>query len=82
VKTYWIMTSLEVAQICLTAGADDIDGTVVEEKITHMAGARTPEHVSEADLRRCIEEAGRVPVRRDTLYNELPYPPAPRPVRA
>lgn len=77
VKTYWIMTSLEVAQICLTAGADDMDGTVVEEKITHMAGARTPEFVSEVDLRRCIEEAGRVPYRRDTLYNELPYP-APR----
>lgn len=74
VKTYWIMTSLEVAQICLTMGADDIDGTVVEEKITHMAGARTPEFVSEEDLRRCIEEAGRVPYRRDTLYNELPYP--------
>ncbi|MCE9638169.1 MAG: aminofutalosine synthase MqnE [Planctomycetes bacterium] len=82
VKTYWIMTSLEVAQICLTAGADDIDGTVVEEKITHMAGAKTPEHVSEADLRRVIEEAGRTPVRRDTLYNELPYPPKPRPQRA
>lgn len=74
VKTYWIMTGLEVAQICLTMGADDIDGTVVEEKITHMAGARTPEHVSEAVLRRCIEEAGRVPYRRDTTYNEVPYP--------
>ena len=82
VKTYWIMTSLEVAQICLTMGADDIDGTVVEEKITHMAGARTPEHVTEDDLRRAIEEAGRVPVRRDTLYNELPYPAPARPVRA
>ncbi len=78
VKTYWIMTSLEVAQICLTAGADDIDGTVVEEKITHMAGARTPEHVDEESLRRVIEEAGRVPYRRDTLYNEVPYPAAPR----
>jgi aminodeoxyfutalosine synthase len=77
VKTYWIMTGLEVAQICLTMGADDIDGTVVEEKITHMAGARSPEYVSEADLRRCIEEAGRTPYRRDTLYNELPFP-APR----
>lgn len=71
VKTYWIMTGLEVAQICLTMGADDIDGTVVEEKITHMAGARTPEHVGESDLRRCIEEAGRIPYRRDTLYNEI-----------
>ena len=81
IKTYWIMTSLEVAQICLTMGADDIDGTVVEEKITHMAGARTPEHVSEEDLRRVIEEAGRTPYRRDTLHNELPYP-APRRVAA
>ena len=82
VKTYWIMTSLEVAQICLTMGSDDIDGTVVEEKITHMAGARTPEHVTEDDLRRSIEEAGRVPYRRDTLYNELPYPAPARAVRA
>ena len=82
IKTYWIMPSLEVAQICLTMGADDIDGTVVEEKITHMAGAKTPEKVSEEDLRRCIEEAGRTPVRRDTLYNELPYPAPARPARA
>jgi aminodeoxyfutalosine synthase len=81
VKTYWIMTSLEVAQICLTMGSDDIDGTVVEEKITHMAGARTPEHVSEEDLRRCIEEAGRTPYRRSTLYDELPYPAPARAVR-
>ncbi|MCG3134567.1 MAG: Aminodeoxyfutalosine synthase [Planctomycetes bacterium] len=81
VKTYWIMTSLEVAQICLTMGADDMDGTVVEEKITHMAGAKTPEHVTEADLRRCIEEAGRIPYRRSTTYEELPYPAPARPVR-
>ncbi len=83
IKTYWIMTSLEVSQICLTMGADDMDGTVVEEKITHMAGATTPENVSEADLRRVIEGAGRIPYRRDTVYNEIPYPaPArtPRPV--
>ena len=85
VKTYWIMTGLEVAQICLTAGADDIDGTVVEEKITHMAGARTPEGVTEEDLRRVVQEAGRVPYRRSTTYGELPYPAAarePRPVVA
>jgi aminodeoxyfutalosine synthase len=85
IKTYWIMTSLEVAQICLTMGADDMDGTVVEEKITHMAGATTPEHVSEEDLRRIIEGAGRIPYRRDTVYNEVPYPAPvrePRPVAA
>jgi aminodeoxyfutalosine synthase len=81
VKTYWIMTSLEVSQICLTMGADDMDGTVVEEKITHMAGARTPEHVDEAALRKVIEEAGRIPYRRDTLYNEVPYPAPPRAAR-
>ena len=47
-----------------------------------MAGARTPEFVSEKDLRRCIEEAGRIPYRRDTLYNELPYPAPARPACA
>ena len=85
IKTYWIMTGLEVAQICLTMGADDIDGTVVEEKITHMAGATTPEHIGEAELRRVIEGAGRIPYRRDTTYNEVPYPAPkrePRPVAA
>ena len=72
VKTYWIMTSLEVAQICLTTGADDIDGTVVEEKITHMAGGKTPEGLSEEFLRDLIREAGKEPVRRDTLYRRVP----------
>lgn len=78
VKTYWIMTGLEVAQICLTMGADDIDGTVVEEKITHMAGATTPEHIDEATIRSVIEEAGRIPYRRTTTYDEIPYPPPKR----
>ncbi len=85
IKTYWIMTGLEVAQICLTMGADDIDGTVVEEKITHMAGATTPESVGEEELREVITAAGRIPYRRDTTYGEVPYPaPArePRPVVA
>lgn len=82
VKTYWIMTGLEVAQICLTMGADDIDGTVVEEKITHMAGATTPEHIDEAAIRRVIQEAGREPYRRTTTYDEIPYPPKKRPARS
>lgn len=82
VKTYWIMTGLEVAQICLTMGADDIDGTVVEEKITHMAGATTPEHIDEAAIRRVIQEAGREPYRRTTTYDEIPYPPKKRPERS
>ena len=52
-------------------GADDIDGTVVHEKIYHAAGSDSPQELSVADLRRLIEEAGRVPVERDTLYNEV-----------
>jgi len=72
VKAYWIMMGLETAQLCLQYGADDIDGTVVEEKITHMAGGKTPEGVSEEFLRGLIREAGKSPVRRDTLYNRVP----------
>ncbi len=71
IKVYWIMTGLKTAQIALSFGADDIDGTVTEEKITHMAGADTPEAVSSAEITRLIEEAGRISVERDTLYNEI-----------
>ena len=71
IKVYWIMTGLNVAQTALSFGADDIDGTVTEEKITHMAGATTPEIVSVDEITRLIQEAGRVPVERDTLYNEI-----------
>jgi aminodeoxyfutalosine synthase len=52
-------------------GADDIDGTVVHEKIYHAAGSDSPQALTVADLRRLIEEAGRTPVERDTLYNEV-----------
>jgi aminodeoxyfutalosine synthase len=71
VKAYWIMMGIETAQLCLHYGADDIDGTVVEEKITHMAGGKTPEGLGEEELRALIREAGRNPVRRDTLYNRV-----------
>ena len=71
VKAYWIMMGLDTAQLCLQYGADDIDGTVVEEKITHMAGGTTPEGLDEEFLRRLIREAGKRPQRRDTLYNEV-----------
>jgi len=50
---------------------DDIDGTVVEERITHAAGADTPQALTRADLEGLIREAGREPVERDTLYNEV-----------
>ena len=71
IKVYWIMTGLKTAQIALSFGADDIDGTVTEEKITHMAGADTPEVISAEEIIQLIEEAGRIPVERDTLYNEI-----------
>ncbi len=82
IKAYWIMLTPRIAQIALRFGADDIDGTVVEEKIYHDAGATTAEFTSRADLERLIREAGRVPVERDTLYrpvdrSKMPQPPPP-----
>jgi aminodeoxyfutalosine synthase len=71
VKAYWVMLGIKIAQIALSYGADDIDGTVVHEKIYHDAGSDSPQEVTVAELRRLIEEAGRVPVERDTLYNEV-----------
>jgi aminodeoxyfutalosine synthase len=71
VKAYWIMTGLKMAQILLSYGADDIDGTILEERIVHMAGADSPLGVSEEEMRSLIREAGRDPVRRDTLYRPL-----------
>ncbi|MHC4861175.1 MAG: CofH family radical SAM protein, partial [Planctomycetota bacterium] len=64
VKAYWIMTGLEAGREALTGGADDFDGTVVEEKITHMAGATTPEGMTEARIRELIRAEGKVPRRR------------------
>jgi aminodeoxyfutalosine synthase len=69
VKAFWIATGVEVAQTSLWFGVDDLDGTVQEERIYHMAGARTPEAMTTAEIRRLIRSAGREPVERDTLYN-------------
>jgi aminodeoxyfutalosine synthase len=71
VKAYWIMLGVGVAQIALAYGADDIDGTVRHELIYHDAGAETPEILTVDQLRRLIEEAGREPVERDTLYHRV-----------
>lgn len=71
IKAYWIMLGIPTAQLALSYGADDIDGTVVHEKIYHDAGSDTPQELTVVELRRLIEEAGRVPVERDTLYNEV-----------
>src|SRR5436189_551024 len=69
VKAFWIATGVEMAQTALWFGVDDLDGTVQEEKIYHMAGSRTPEALSTGDIERLILAAGRVPIERDTFYN-------------
>ncbi len=71
IKAYWIMLTSRIAQTALNMGADCFDGTVVEEKIVHMAGAQTPVGLTMSEIRRQIHEAGRIPVQRDSLYNEL-----------
>ncbi len=71
IKAYWIMLTPRIAQIALRFGADDLDGTVIEEKIYHDAGATTEQFTPRAELERLIREAGRVPVERDTLYNPV-----------
>ena len=71
IKAYWVMLGIKTAQVALSFGADDLDGTVVHEKIYHDAGSDSPQELTVAEIRRLIEEAGRVPVERDTLYNEV-----------
>jgi len=71
IKAYWVMLGIKTAQVALSFGADDLDGTVVHETIYHEAGAETPQEISVAEIRRLITEAGRVPVERDTLYNRV-----------
>jgi aminodeoxyfutalosine synthase len=71
IKAYWVMIGQKLSQIALSFGADDVDGTVKEEIITHMAGAETEQAMSREQLLRLIKEAGRIPVERDTLYNVI-----------
>ena len=71
IKAYWQMLSPKIAQIALRFGADDLDGTVIEEKIYHDAGATTPQGMRRQDLVHLIEEAGREAIERDTLYREV-----------
>jgi aminodeoxyfutalosine synthase len=74
VKAFWIATGLEVAQTSLWFGVDDLDGTVQEERIYHMAGAPTPEAMTPQQISTLIRDAGRRPVERDTLYNVVSSP--------
>ena len=71
IKAYWIMLGIQIAQVAQSYGSDDLDGTVVHEKIYHEAGSDSAEEITVAELRRVIEEAGRQPVERDTLYHEV-----------
>ena len=71
IKAYWVMIGPKLAQVALSFGADDMDGTVKEEVITHMAGAETDQAIGSTTLVRLIREAGRLPVERDTLYNVI-----------
>ncbi|HLI29942.1 MAG TPA: CofH family radical SAM protein, partial [Terriglobia bacterium] len=71
IKAYWIMMTPRVAQVALRFGADDLDGTVVEEKIYHDAGATTPQVMTRQELMRLIREAGGEPCERDTLYRPV-----------
>ncbi len=82
-KAYWVMLGERLAQTSLSFGVDDLDGTVLEERIYHMAGAQTPQALSEPQLHRLIRCAGRVPAERDSLYQILrvhsePPPSLPR----
>ena len=65
------MLGLKTAQTAQWFGADDLDGTIQEERIYHMAGAETPQRLGIAEIVRLIEQAGRVPIERDTLYNVM-----------
>ncbi len=71
IKAYWVMLGLKVAQVALAFGVNDLDGTVVEEQIGHDAGADSPQQVSRDQLVELIRKAGKQPVERDTLYNEI-----------
>ncbi len=71
IKAYWVMMTPRIAQIAQRFGADDLDGTVVEEKIYHDAGATTSQSLRRGELLRLIREAGREPVERDTLYRPV-----------
>ena len=82
IKAFWIATGVEVAQAALWFGVDDLDGTVQEEKIYHMAGSPTPEGMTTAQLTRLVRAAGREPLERDTFYNIVNVPVAVLPAEA
>jgi aminodeoxyfutalosine synthase len=71
ITAYWIGMGMKLAQVALSYGADDLHGTIIEEHIFHMAGARSPQLQTESEMIRAIREAGRVPVQRNTFYEPI-----------
>jgi aminodeoxyfutalosine synthase len=71
ITAYWVSLGLPLAQVALAYGVDDLHGTIMREKIFHMAGAKTPQEQTVEALRDVIVQAGRVPVQRDSYYNHL-----------
>lgn len=71
IKAFWIQIGEKLAQVSLSFGVDDLDGTVMEEKITHYAGAKTGNAMTKDELIHLIKRAGKIPVERDTVYNIL-----------
>jgi len=76
IKAYWIMMGPKLAQVALRFGADDLDGTVEEERIYHMAGGQSPQALSRVEIENLIRQAGRIPVARDSFYNPVGLPVA------
>jgi aminodeoxyfutalosine synthase len=70
-KAYWIMLGEKIAQVALHFGANDLDGTIFDERITHAAGGTAGTGMARRKLERLITEAGRTPVLRDTLYRRI-----------
>jgi aminodeoxyfutalosine synthase len=71
ITAYWVGLGMKLAQVALSYGADDLHGTIIEEHIFHMAGARSPQLQTEAEMVKAIREAGRVPVQRNTFYEPI-----------
>ncbi len=71
IKAYWVMLGEKLSQLALLFGADDIDGTIIDEKITHSAGALSSKAMTAEQLVNMIKKAGKVPVERDSFYKKV-----------
>src|ERR1035437_4194480 len=82
ITAYWVGMGLKLAQVALRSGADDLHGTIIEEHIFHMAGAKSPQVQTEAEMVKAIREAGCTPVQRNTFYELIKVWEAPAPAGA